>query len=107
MKILPRYRDFGRCGIVAEGRYFRKALVKVRAAEEVAAPDADEFATAVAQAGGAGGAVDGVMFSGDGAGFEVSCAGSNFRGGLIEGMGFDSGLHRDRVPQEGIFLNDY
>jgi hypothetical protein len=42
--------------------------VEVSAAEEVAAGTANELAAAVGEARGAGGAKDGVMFGGEGAG---------------------------------------
>lgn len=73
------------------------ALVEVRAAEEVAAGLADQLATAVYEAGGAGGAVDGVVFGGE-------IAGRSFVLGLGCVVGY-AGLHRDRVTQAGLFFN--
>jgi hypothetical protein len=71
-----------------------RVLVKVGAAEEVAAGSADQFAAAVFEARGAGGAVDGVVL----AGVERALGSCGFAGGLGGG-----GLHVDRVAQFAIF----
>lgn len=82
----------------AAKRVNARRLVKVGAAEEVAAGFADKFAATVLQPGGAGGAVDGVMFGG-------KVAGGGFCwGGGLDWPVCDAGLHGDRVTQTGIFL---
>ncbi|RSL16844.1 hypothetical protein EDE15_2369 [Edaphobacter aggregans] len=75
------------------------ALVKVGAAEEVAAGFADEFAAAVLEAGGAGGAEDGVVLAG---GYGALGDGGLGWCGFGDGFG-GAGLHFDSVAQFAIF----
>jgi hypothetical protein len=76
-------------------------LVEIGATEEVTAGFADEFAAAVLEAGGAGGAEDGVMLVG-GEGTLGSRRGGWAWGGFGDGLG-DVGLHFDSVAQFAIF----
>ena len=70
-------------------------LVEVCADEEVATGVTDEFAAAILQAGGAGGAVDGVVL-------RRKIAGGWFCDGLGQVVG-NTWLHRDRVTQVHLF----
>ena len=76
--------DLGNCSGSAEG----VALVKVSAAEEVTAGSADELATAVFEAGRAGGAESGVMLGGDGGLFDHDawCGCFGDQGGLHQAI---------------------
>jgi len=80
-------------------RFDAKRLVEISATEEVSAGFADEFAAAVLEAGGAGGAEDGVVFAGGegalgGGGWGWSGFDDGFRG---------AGPHFDSVAQFAIF----